>query len=50
MRELIATEYGPSWQVGLPRRRKGPIDATCQKTVVPVAVWSLRWRIKSTLA
>ena len=49
MHELIATEYGPSWQ-GRPRRRKGPMDATCQKTVVPVAVWSLRRRIRSTLA
>jgi hypothetical protein len=50
MRELIATEYGPNWQVERLRRRKAPMDATCQKTVVPVVVWSLQRRIRSTLA
>jgi hypothetical protein len=50
MRELIATVYGLSWQVGRARRRMGPLDATGQETVAPVAIQRPLGRVGPTLA
>jgi hypothetical protein len=50
MRELIATVYGPSWQVGRARRRIGPMEAIGQETAAPVAIGPPPGRVGPTLA